>query len=160
MDNGDILMYADATVVQIKSLAPIFDITKKNNIAAFTINDGKGDERDATKRDTFVLMGCDDKKYWSGQLNASHMFFIKNDFTVQFVKEWLMYAEDERIITEKENTQGLPNYDIFVAHRHDQSIYSLLVKKYNIPTYVDITQYGNPFRSSEEYWGQLLVHQR
>lgn len=165
MDDDDILVYVDATILQKSSLQPIFNKLKEQSIIPFKINDGRGDERDATKRDAFVLMGCDSDEYWtgklSGQLNASHIFFKKNTDTVRFVNEWLSFCEDDRIITECENTQGLPNYPVFVCHRHDQSIYSLLIKKYQFKAYIDLTQHGNAYRQGEEdKWGQLLIHGR
>lgn len=61
-------------------------------------------ERRYNKRDAFVLMGCDLPEY----------------------------AQNPRIITEQENTQGLPNYADFIVHRHDQDIWSLMVKKYHL----------------------------
>jgi hypothetical protein len=165
MNENDILMYADATIYQKNDLTPIFNLLNKQSIIPFKINDGKGDERDATKRDAFVLMNCDNEKYWtghiSGQLNASHIFFKKDAIAVQFVEEWLHYCEDYRIITESDNTQGLPNYPAFVCHRHDQSVYSLLIKKYGFNAYTDLTQHGNSYRQGEEKaWGQLLIHGR
>jgi len=164
MNDGDYLFYADATIFQNKTLADIFVLLKTESVISFKINDGKDDERYATKRDTFVLMGCDSEKYWtgdvSGQLNASHMFFKKDEISQKFVDEWLHYCEDERIVTEMENTQGLPNYPGFVCHRWDQSIYSLLVKKYGFKIYTDLTQHGNQYRSKDETWGQLLIHGR
>jgi hypothetical protein len=110
-------------------------------------------------------MHCDKDKYWtgemSGQLNASHIFFKKDQKTINFVDEWLNYCQDERIITECDNTQGLPNYPMFVCHRPDQSVYSLLVKKYEFKAYTDLTQHGNIYRQHEEKeWGQLLIHGR
>lgn len=164
LNDGDIVVYADAAVSQKKSLTSIFNLLEYQSIVPFKINDGKGDERDATKRDTFVLMGCDEEKYWtgdmSGQLNASHMIFKKDETSVNFVDEWLKYCLDERIVTEMDNTQGLPNYPMFVYHRWDQSVYSLLIKKYNFKAYTDLTQHGNPYRPEKEPWGQLLIHGR
>lgn len=165
MSDNDILVYVDSTILQKNSLNPIFEKLTDQSIIPFKINDGRGDERDATKRDTFVLMHCDKDKYWtgemSGQLNASHIFFKKDQKTINFVNEWLDYCQDERIITECDNTQGLPNYPMFVCHRHDQSVYSLLVKKYEFKAYTDLTQHGNIYRQHEEKeWGQLLIHGR
>ncbi len=40
------------------------------------------------------------------------------------------------------NTQGLDNYPEFVAHRHDQSVWSLMSKKYQINRFRDPSQFG------------------
>jgi hypothetical protein len=61
------------------------------------------------------------------------------------------------LITEMKGTVG-PDYSDFVAHRHDQSIFSLLTKRYGLVAYRDPSQYGNDLR--EEYpastYGQLI----
>lgn len=165
MSDSDILVYVDVTILQKNSLQPIFEKLTEQSVVPFKINDGRGNERDATKRDAFVLMGCDEERYWtgdlSGQLNASHIFFKKSSSSIKFVNDWLMFCEDERIITECDNTQGLPNYPEFVCHRHDQSVYSLLVKSYKLQAYTDLTQHGNNYRQGKEKeWGQLLIHGR
>lgn len=96
-----------------------------------------------TKRDTFVLMNCDEEKYTNG-LHRTASFFLckKNNYSINFVKEWLQYAKDPRILTDLPNTQGLPNYPEFKDHRHDQSIMSLLSIKNEAFLLDDITQYN------------------
>ena len=42
------------------------------------------------------------------------------------------YACDARIITDMPNVCGKQNYRGFIEHRHDQSIFSLLTKKYQV----------------------------
>jgi hypothetical protein len=59
-----------------------------------------------------------------------------------FVTEWLTYAQDSRAITDDANVLGLPNYPEFHDHRHDQSILSLLAKKWNLTLYPDPSQWG------------------
>ena len=95
------------------------------------------------------------------------IYLNRDDISLNFVKDWLAYAEDERIITDMPNTLGVPDHDLFLrmnGHRHDQSIFSCLVKKYlhqkEFRYFQDLTQYGNEDRASTETWGQLLFHGR
>ena len=85
---------------------------------------------------------------------------IKNDFTVNLVKEYLQYAQDERIITDliSENK----NYDVFKDHRHDQSIWSLLCKKYNIEPHKLISQWGEGMKNDfpNDTYDQITLHHR
>ena len=157
MDYDDILFYADATIIQIQSLAPIFNFIADKNILMFRVNDGTGNDRMVTKRDAYVLMGCDNQSITS-QYGASYLTIRKTELTEKIVTEWLAFCEDERILTDMPNTQDFPNYDVFIDHRHDQAVLSLLCKKYNQEPIFDITQYGNPYRT--ESWGQLLIHNR
>jgi len=58
----------------------------------------------------------------------------------RIIDEWLAICEeDHRYIDDSVSTS--PNEDAFVEHRHDQSVFSLLVKKHGVPTL-----------SAFEYW--------
>jgi hypothetical protein len=98
-----------------------------------------------TKRDAFVYMGCDEPKYHNGvALQATWIFFQKNDFNINFVEEWLKYNLDERIASSQmPNTCGLPNLPGFVENRRDQSILTNLAIKYNIKTFFGAGGYLN-----------------
>jgi hypothetical protein len=88
-----------------------------------------------TKRDCFVLTGCDDEKYWNGfHVEAGKCAYRKNDFVMMLVEEWLGYASNENIITDIPNICGKPNFPEFQDHRHDQSILALMTIKHSIKT--------------------------
>lgn len=74
------------------------------------------------------------------QISATFIALKKSEFTVKFVDEWLSYCEDKKIIEPIEDKSN--QISGFIAHREDQSILSLLIKKYNIETYQDPSQYG------------------
>lgn len=162
MKDNDILMYCDSSISQINNLDPVLSLTRSRHIIPFIVNDGRGDEREVCKRDALILTDSDNESIWSrplsGQLGASYIFLRKTDKTVRIVKKWLAFCEDERIISDKENVMGKPNYPMFIDHRHDQAVLSLLCKQNNLTPIYDITQYGNNFRN--ESWGQLLHHGR
>lgn len=158
---GDIIMYCDGLISQKESLEPIFNFIKDKDILPFFINCGKkGTEKLACKRDTLILMNCDNEnifnKEYSDQYGASYLFIRKTEKSTKLIKQWLFFCEDERAISDNPNVLGLPNYPEFIDHRHDQSILSLLCKKYDIVPIYDITQCGNSYRVED--WGQLLVH--
>lgn len=160
---GDIIMYCDARVSQKNSLIPVLNFIKNKHIVPFYVNSGKGeDDRAACKRDALILTNCDNESIWNreynGQYGASYLFIVKTDKSIKIIKEWLNFCEDERIITDNPNVMGQPNYSTFKFHRHDQSILSLLCKKYELDPIYDITQYGNPYRT--ENWDQILTHHR
>lgn len=58
------------------------------------------------------------------------------------MSEWLAYAQDSRLITDSENTFGFENYPNFRHHRHDQTILSLLAKKWKLKLFPDPSQWG------------------
>lgn len=160
MNNGDILFYADSGSHFIHNVDPVIDVCKKtsNGILLFTLEDFHTHKK-WTKRDCFHYMELDKEPYLSvNQILASFVVCIKNDSNVEFFKEWLMYAQDPRIITDNQNVCGLENYPEFKDHRHDQSILSLLGRKYNISTVPDISQWGNDRR--DKSIPQILEHTR
>lgn len=112
-----------------------------------------------TKRDCFYYMGCDENKYTQGNhLTASFQLVRKTDFTLNFYSEHLNFSKDYRISTDSPNECGLNNHNGFIAHRHDQSILSLLSIKYGVTLLEDISQYGNNNR--EKKYKQLINHNR
>jgi hypothetical protein len=81
---------------------------------------------------------------------------------MDIVNELLHYAQDERIITDLENQCGYSNYPEFQEHRHDQSIFSLLTKKYDLVAYRDPSQWGNGVKQlyTNSKYEQLIEHTR
>jgi hypothetical protein len=104
-------------------------------------------------------MDCDNREYWyeNAPCLVSFILFKKNDLIMKFVDEWLFFAQDERALTDIPNQLGKPNLPEFKAHRHDQSIYSILVKKYGFKRFADISQFGNPWRKDMP---QIIEHTR
>lgn len=161
MSAGDLLVYSDSGSFYQSSPQPLFDLILKdpNGVLSFEL---KGlIENVYTKRDTFVLMGLDEPKYTeSSQREATYIWLIKNDFTVNLVKEYLEFAQNEKIITDFPSENK--NHDDFKDHRHDQSIWSLLCKKYEIEPHRLISQHGlhliNDFPNDK--YGQITMHHR
>jgi hypothetical protein len=143
---------------------PTTEITNqfKSEADMMVFNMPGGPEKDWTKRDAFVLMGCDTKEYVeSSQRTAGMVVCRKTPFTTQFMNEWLMYGKDLRIISDSPSYFGT-NYKGFQENRWDQSIYSLLTKKHKLETYRDPSQYGLPythlFQNSPYHQPILLYH--
>lgn len=162
MENDDYLFYCDSGSYFIKPITPLIDISLATGqeIIVFELTHL---EKEWTKRDAFILMDCDDPKYSeSRQRLACFSLWKKTRFTMDFINEFLRYAQDERIITDLENQCGYPNYKEFKEHRHDQSIFSLLTKKYELDAYRDPTQWGNGVKHlyHNSKYEQLIEHTR
>lgn len=139
---GDCLIYLDAGVSTIANLRPLAEFCKNNGNILLFGNNNKN--KFWTKRDAFVLMKADSKKYWeSNQVQASFQVYIKNKKTLKFLKEYLRYCKDPRIITDVPNVMGKDNLAGFIENRHDQSILTNLAVKYNIKLFRDPSQGGN-----------------
>jgi hypothetical protein len=130
---GDLLFYADAAMHFVNPIDPILELQSRHDLDLLILGEGFVEAR-YTKRDAFVLMEAD-RTRWAGsaQRFASAFMLRKSAWTDGFVARYLGYAEDARILTDSPNACGLPNYPGFVAHRHDQSIFSLLSKREQVP---------------------------
>ena len=134
----DIVAYLDCDHVLTDKLDTVLDLCNRAQpILVFGSHGHKSVlERERTKRDCFVLMGCDNALYYDTVQAAGGFFACRNDpDAVDFVKDWLNFCTDERILTDMPNVMGLPNLEGYVEHRHDQSVLSLLAKRSSLPMY-------------------------
>lgn len=92
--------------------------------------------REWTKRDCYVLMGCDEPRVWDHCLiQPGWSFWRKSPKTVGIIAEWLKYAVDPRVLTDHPNVCGLPNLPEFVDHRHDQAVFTCLFAKLGLRSF-------------------------
>jgi len=146
LHENDYLLYLDSGAYFINPLDSLISLQKELDQDILIFHNPQI-EINYTKRDTFILLDCDNAKYTkSKQILGGINLWKKTDFTINFLNEWLKYGCDPRCITDIGNTLGFDNYREFKEHRHDQSIFSLLCKKYNLISFPDPTQYGNKER--------------
>ena len=169
LEEDDIVLYSDAGLNVIGNLNSLFKVAQSDpnggrvifKLPAVGVPHHLA--KTWTKRDCFVLMGCDEEKYWNANMsNGAVSLWKKTDENIAFLKEWLEYLKDPRIITDDPNMCGKPNFLEFRDHRHDQSVLSLLVKKYNLKLYRDPTQYGEKEKElfNNSPYSQLFHHHR
>jgi hypothetical protein len=128
-DDGDVVIWCDSNHIFISDPEPIIKIARMHQIfthghVQYYLNN------QWTHKDMFVRMGCDELRYWkSHHVQVNILAFLVNDFTRMFVKEWFDYAGDYETMIENK-MENLPG---FSEHRHEQSIFSILIKKYDVP---------------------------
>jgi len=138
IDYGDIVIYYDSGngghVIDC-SLNPLIRLCLANKGTVFHQWGEKNFKW--TKRDCFVLMGCDHQRFHEAvALQATWFVIEKTEFALRFVREWLAFNLDERIASyENHSACGLPDLPGFVQHRGDQSIFTNLAVKYDIRTF-------------------------
>ena len=132
LNDGDYLFYTDAGILYMNSTYKVIDFLKEQN-AEMWINRLTLKEKIWSKRDAFILLGVDMPFYReTNQYMGGIQIYRKSKYTEKFLEELLYYSQDKRLITDMKNTQKLPNYQGFRDNRHDQTILSLLIKKYGI----------------------------
>ena len=166
LDEGDFLFYIDSGTSITKDISCLFRLCEKaGGVLLFENRDGNPHKQiwlnnQWTKKDCFVKMQCDEPQYVKGiQCSANLQLYKKNEKSVNFVKEYLSYCEDEDIITDKPNLLG-SNYPEFTDHRHDQSILSLLGIKHKIPFLPSPTECGEGTRPDKCPYQTILWHHR
>lgn len=144
LQEGDYLIYTDAGSVYVDEIQKLIDCMEQEqvNLMLFSLQNEMLDRR-YTKRDAFILTGCDEAKYAdTPQSIGGYMVCKKSPEVEDFFQEVLSYAQDIRIISDRPNTMGKENYPDFIDHRHDQSVISLISKKRGIKKFRDPSQYG------------------
>jgi hypothetical protein len=139
MKNGDTLLYLDCgcelDLSEKNYLLECIKIVKHDKIIG---SDTGCIEKVWNKRDIIEFLDMDKEECLnSTQRQAGALLILICDETRELVKEWYHLACDYHTIDDSPSI--LPNYPEFKEHRHDQSIFSLLTKKYNLfsTTYID-----------------------
>lgn len=143
MKEGEHLFYCDSGATFLKSLHPFVKEFEKlqQPILGFQI---PLIEKQWTKRDASIILKANDKRFLeTQQVCGGYIFIQKCDKAINFFQEFLNYAIDERVITDIPNQLGLPNDSSFIAHRHDQSLFSLLFKKNGYVPLPDPSDFGH-----------------
>lgn len=132
MKDGDILLYLDCGCELGKN--------KKNNLKKL-MNDVKKyeiiytrtgrKEKQYNKMDLVNYMNMNNSKYMdTEQIQGGTLLILVNTKTRKLINEWYNIGCNYHFIDDSKSV--LKNDKIFKEHRHDQSIFSLLIKKYNL----------------------------
>lgn len=144
IDEGDILCYNNSKYLWLKNIRLLkSDVLANQNIGIYTNKPkelNNNIEKMWTKFDALALMNVSRNNNFrenvmnTPQVWAGFILLRKSFDTIRFISEWLTYVQDYRIVTDAPNLLG-PNDESFRDHRHDQSVLSLLCKKWGIFTH-------------------------
>ena len=140
---GDFVWYMDSGTELLGPVGQLADVCSSAGGVLLFRNHGRPNKY-WTKRDCFVLMGCDSEKYYEAdQVNAAFSGFIAGPAATHFVEEWLWHCTDPRKLTDMANECCKPELPDYLAHRDDQPICSLLASLQDRYLYRDPSQFGN-----------------
>lgn len=138
---GDVVCYLDSIYFFAGSFRNVLDRITSNSVRVGLLqgNNRPGLESYSflevrfTKRDAFLILDADNEgikaseQYWSG------LVAVESSFTsIQFLSAWHTFVQDERAVSDESSVLQEED-EAFIEHRHDQSICSLLAKKWKIP---------------------------
>lgn len=152
LNYGDYLFYCDSGAVIVRSLKKLIRILERDHqdIMFFEVC-GRLD-KEWTKRDVFIELDNDNEEAASSTQRMSTCILIKKtENTEKFFEEYVKYSQTGMIITDEPNVNGKPNYPGFCENRHDQSVLSILSKKYGYIAYRDPSQWGNYQKIQNKY---------
>lgn len=128
MKDGDILLYLDSFYkLNTRNFDEYFEIIKNDYIIGTT----NCIENEWCKADLIIKLNMIEHKYLdTSQHQAGAILFLVCDKTRKLVNEWYEIGTDYHLIDDSKSY--VKNLHCFKEHRHDQSIFSLLTKKYNL----------------------------
>ena len=131
IDDNDLLLYLDAGF-HINRYAKLefdrFVERVTNNAGLLSYNCGSSIEKNWTKRDVFKLLDCDTAEYTnSPQIGAGAVLYQKNSLTMHLISEFDRISNISHMLDDGPSFNQ--NYEGYIEHRHDQSVFGLLVKK-------------------------------
>ena len=132
MADGDLLLYVDSgceiDVRRRDEFIRCFEIAKTDLVMCAPSGYL---EHQWSKMDLIVHLNCNDKDYLdTPHYQGGRVLLLVCDKTRQFVREWYETGCNYHLIDDSPSV--LTNLDSFRAHRHDQSIFSLLGKRGNL----------------------------
>jgi hypothetical protein len=140
LKSGDFLVYYDVGRPTIphkfsQPVLPLLDWCEQKNggMLPGTYISQYGRNAKWTKRECFVVMGCDEPRYWDHpQIQATYSVWQKNDCSLAFVHDWLRWCMEPAALTDDRLLSEVADFDDFVDHRHDQSVITNLAIKHGI----------------------------
>ena len=143
----DLLVYLDAgctlnlsNPASMKRFNEYCHLAHQNDGLAFQLRDQT--ERAWNKMDTILAVGADEAALSSNQLVAGISMFRRSSYSSEIVEKWLMLSLAQNYHLLDDTPSTAPNSEVFISHRHDQSIWSLLVKKSSFAILPDETYFG------------------
>lgn len=135
--DGDVLVYCDSQYVFIEDIIQFVHEQIEKSAVGVAISHNKPNEpsfqeHQWTKGDALFLISSKHvAEDHSLQAWAGFIALKRSHISIGFVGAWLGYAEDERNITDSPS-YITPNNVAFVENRHDQTVLSLIAKRYGI----------------------------
>jgi hypothetical protein len=143
---NDVLLYVDSGCELnkngISKLEEYYQECVNTNGVFFSLN---LPEIQWTKMDTYRRLMLDSDEHLNTRQIISGIFLLKNTQEVrEIVEKWLTVCLEDQGHFLNDDSSNLPNDEIFRENRHDQSIFSLLIKRFS-------EVYDFTFREDETY---------
>jgi hypothetical protein len=139
MSEGDILVYMDlGSHLNLSGKSRFMDyieLIKKSTVGVLAFRSPQHLDKRYSKIDVFRYFGVENNDFYinTTQIEATHIFFRKCEESVNLADEWLKALIDDYTIFTDFPSKGT-EYHEYERNTGDQSVFSILAKKYNIDT--------------------------
>jgi hypothetical protein len=140
---GDTVFYSDSGAEFVRSVEPLLDLIQEKEVVGFKMS-GNHKEGQYTRKAVIDKLGLNPNEV--AKTNQDMASFIGVKKTLHTEKEehvigtWLSYCQDPQLIMD--TPREVDEFDEFIDHRHDQSLWSLVSKQFNVHKAPDPTQWG------------------
>jgi hypothetical protein len=142
INDGDLLLYLDCgSELNIKGkdrFLKYIDMVYQNDSLATRLSNF---EKSWTKTDLFNFMNTSIEDKESGQIQSGFIFLKKSQLNLNLLDEWYNLQTINNYHFVDDSPSLGPNDNSFIENRHDQSCFSLLMKKYERFTIPDETYF-------------------
>lgn len=140
IEDGDILMYADSGCELDASmkheLTDYIEHVKRVGLwGTYGTPWDFSNDIMYCKRDTSLQYDLDIYALQKGHIQGSVHIILKCEHTMNLIQEWYSMCENYQYINDEPSVEA--NFPEFRDHRHDQSIYNLILKKYNLQDQIE-----------------------
>lgn len=157
INNEDILLYLDSGCeLNINNVNNFYTLLDKTNEKLIIGTYSASNDITFTKMDTIKYFNMENhSKLADNHMQAGILMMKKCDIITSLINEWYdICSNNYHLIDDSPSIEK--NFDNFIDNRHDQSIYNLLVKKYNLHNY-DMTIENSPIVSNRNRSGISLL---
>lgn len=160
LDDNDILIYCDCGIeLNINGKKRLIDLINKTNEKLIIGSRASSTDYTFTKMDLIKYFGLDDVvKLKMDHMQPGCLILKKCDKIIKLVEEWYEIGSNNYHFID-DSPSIMPNFDGFHEHRHDQSIFNLLVKKYNLINYeIGHTCWGDGVEAKDNYIKMATIY--
>jgi hypothetical protein len=155
MQDNDILFYLDVgceVTSTEDTYSKLLDVANKCDSCDILYTDTEHDTKSYTKMDLLEYLDMNTVPIKDSIMHqATYIVIKKNETTTKLMKDWYKISCNYHLLDD--TPSSVSNDKTFIEHRHDQSIFSLLVNKYNLVTPENILKNSFPVLLSRKKHG-------
>jgi hypothetical protein len=139
---GEAVFYTDVAMIFEADPWPLIGLCREHPIVLFEMIPAYL-QGQWTKRDCFVMLKADTPEFWQApQLLGGFQLYRNGPQARDFVDRMCEAVSNPNVLTDVPNVCGLPDLPGFREHRHDQSVLTIMAKKFSVRSFPDPSQWG------------------